>query len=427
MGILRFFNVDRLLVLPTTSIYDKSSLTTEVHYPSGQAVTYQLDTVGRPESITTHLPGSATPRLLVDDVTYDNIGALRSFQYGNGVIMEANLDDFYRLDTLLAKVSPTAAPLFGLRYGYDANDNIDTITNLVQAAKSQSFAYDPLYRLTQAIGPYGQIDYGYDEVGNRESKIAQATAGTITETYQYASDSNRLSSVAVDNGNVITARPLGYDDVGNITQDERDGSTFIYSYNHNNRLNQVTDGQNTLATYLYNAQGQRVAKTAGGVTQHSHYDLAGMRLSESQGNSHFNTEYVYLAGIPVAGIKNVITAIPEEDKLFYIVTDHLATPKAVLDQSQTTVWTQTSTPFGITDINEDPDGDGQAFSLDARFPGQYADAETGLSYNYFRDYDPSLGRYVQSDPIGLAAGINSYGYVGGSPLRNSDAYGLCPG
>jgi len=67
------------------------------------------------------------------------------------------------------------------------------------------------------------------------------------------------------------------------------------------------------------------------------------------------------------------------------------------------------------------------FELDVRFPGQYRDAETGLFYNYFRDYDPQTGRHVQSDPIGLASGVNPYTYANLNPLRHSDPKGLIPG
>ncbi|MCH8544191.1 MAG: RHS repeat-associated core domain-containing protein [Alcanivorax sp.] len=75
-------------------------------------------------------------------------------------------------------------------------------------------------------------------------------------------------------------------------------------------------------------------------------------------------------------------------------------------------------PFGRVSV--DP---ASSISLFSRFPGQYQDDETGLYYNYFRDYDPSIGRYIQSDPIGLGDGPNTYSYVHNNPLRYIDPTG----
>ena len=103
-------------------------------------------------------------------------------------------------------------------------------------------------------------------------------------------------------------------------------------------------------------------------------------------------------------------------------TDHLGTPRVISDGA-TKIWRWVSTPFGVNAANEDPDDNSVLFIYNLRFPGQYYDAETGLHYNYFRTYDPSTGRYLESDPIGLAGGLNTYGYVGGDPLSYSDSRG----
>ena len=94
------------------------------------------------------------------------------------------------------------------------------------------------------------------------------------------------------------------------------------------------------------------------------------------------------------------------------------------DAAGTSVWRwDQQEPFGINVPDENPSGLG-AFEFPLRFPGQYADKESGLHYNYFRDYDPSLGIYKQSDPIGLAGGLNTYAYVEADPLRDTDPRGL---
>ncbi|WP_460534051.1 RHS repeat-associated core domain-containing protein [Chitinimonas naiadis] len=105
-------------------------------------------------------------------------------------------------------------------------------------------------------------------------------------------------------------------------------------------------------------------------------------------------------------------------------SDHLGTPRLLTNASQKAVWAWQGEPFGADQANEDPESTGTKYSFNLRFPGQYYDVETGNHYNLNRDYDPKVGRYVQSDPIGLAGGINTYAYVGGNPLSGIDPLGL---
>ncbi|WP_422961367.1 RHS repeat domain-containing protein [Undibacterium sp. Xuan67W] len=118
-----------------------------------------------------------------------------------------------------------------------------------------------------------------------------------------------------------------------------------------------------------------------------------------------------------------MTVTAHVPKVYDIQSDHLNTPRVITDSTGTEVWRWDSAPFGETVANENPAGKG-IFACNLRFPGQYYDKETGLHYNYFRDYDPSTGRYVESDPIRLEGGINTYGYVEGNPVSNIDPLGL---
>jgi RHS repeat-associated protein len=91
--------------------------------------------------------------------------------------------------------------------------------------------------------------------------------------------------------------------------------------------------------------------------------------------------------------------------IYYVHADHLDTPRRVTQSWDGGVrWVWHSDPFGSIPPEDNPQGLGP-FVYDARFPGQVYESAMGLHYNYFRDYDPQVGRYVESDPIGLDGGV----------------------
>jgi RHS repeat-associated protein len=132
-------------------------------------------------------------------------------------------------------------------------------------------------------------------------------------------------------------------------------------------------------------------------------------------------------GIVTTSAAISITVNAHVAKMYFVHTDHLNTPRLITDDQQREVWRwDQQEPFGVTVPNENPSGLG-TFEFPLRFRGQYADKETGDFYNYFRTFDPPTGRYKQSDPVGLSAGLNTYSYVDNNPLQGVDPLGLVKG
>jgi RHS repeat-associated protein len=151
-----------------------------------------------------------------------------------------------------------------------------------------------------------------------------------------------------------------------------------------------------------------------GQTSYYIYDESGHVIGEYDQNGNPVQEHIYLGDRPVAVVTGGSSSSGTVD---YVTTDQLNTPRDITDGSGAVIWSWNSDPFG----NGQPIA--PSFTYNLRFPGQYYDAETGKNYNYRRDYDPSTGRYIESDPIGLAAGTNTYLYVGGRPLDYIDPTG----
>jgi RHS repeat-associated protein len=246
----------------------------------------------------------------------------------------------------------------------------------------------------------------------------------------YEEGSNRL--IQRNNKTVIL------DANGNTISDRGGNKTF--DYDEQNRMVASYKKSNLKATYSYNALGQRVIKNRfrtdiNGVTEFRrkfvfHYDLNGQLLGETVFNNKgflkIQRHYIWLDNLPLAQITETYKNDGSLKKtvLLYLHVDYLNTPRVATDENQVAVWLWSSDAFGMGRADKDPDNDGIKHNVRLRFPGQYFDSESGLNYNYFRDYDRTTGRYVQSDPIGLVGGINTYGYVGGNPVGLIDPSGL---
>jgi RHS repeat-associated protein len=320
---------------------------------------------------------------LAININYKPFGGVSSLTYGNGIVGMMGYDNQYRIASI------TAGTALNLTYADDASGNITGITNTLDATNNKSFTYDTLDRLTGGTGSWGSLGWTYDGVGNRQTEN--------TNSYTYTANTNKLNSA---NG-----KSYGYDNNGNTTTE----NARIYTYNQNQRLIQVTDGAMTVG-YTYNGNGQRVKKAVNGVTTIFHYNLGGQLIAESNSAGSITAEYVYLNGQPLTKIEGSV--------VYYYHNDHLATPQKMTDGSGTVVWSADYKPFGEVTVTV------STITNNLRFPGQYYDAETGLNYNYYRDYNPAIGRYIESDPIGLSGGMNLYVYAENQPINAVDPEGL---
>ena len=360
--------------------------------PSGQTVTY-----GYTNGQVTSIAVNGNP--LLSQVLYQPFGPVSGWTWANNT----NEARVYDQDGNLTNLESAE----GFTYSYDNAFRITGITDTDNSALSQSYGYDALDRLTSATGTGLSETWTYDANGNR---VAQG--GASSSTYTVSSTSNQVTAVSG-----VLSRTYAYAASGETSS--YGGLSFTYM--NSGRLSSVTNGTAT-TSYVFNALGQRVEKSGTAVTLFV-YDESGHLLGEYDGGGNLIEETVWMGNVPVAVLQPNGAGV----SVYYVHTDHLNTPRRISRPADNViVWRWDSEPFGSAAANQDPDGDGTLFVYNARFPGQYFDLETGLNYNYFRNYDPGTGRYVESDLIGLHGGINTYAYTANDPILLTDPFGLCP-
>lgn len=383
--------------------YDPAGRLSTQTYPSGLQISYGYDSQSQGRIASINLNGQP----LLSNIAYRPFGAPLSWLWGNGQSYTRSFDADGRLSAY-----PIGSDTRVLSY-----DPASRITGFAQTNSiyNRSFSYDPEDRLQTYQNNLGSQTYRYDTTGNRTGIDYDAT----TYLYTIATTSNRLTQVA---GPVV--KTYLYDAAGNPTSD----GVITFTWDAANRLNKIASGKGgsaVSASYLYNGFGQRLIKTANVLTNAPWryvYDEAGHLIGEYDKNNVVLQETVWLGDTPVAVVKKTA---PSTYTIYFVQTDHLNTPRVILNSANTPIWRwDNSDAFGVGSPDEDPDKDTVKFEYNPRFPGQYFDKETNLHYNGFRDYEPRTGRYVEADPMGLWGGDNVYTYGLNNPLSFIDPLGL---
>ena len=287
-----------------------------------------------------------------------------------------------------------------------STDNEGHVVSSSDSASGNSFAVSLTSNYAIQSGTINSKTLSYNVTTNKNMYSQQDGITNISYTLSYGN--NKLAGM---NDNITNAyTTYQYDANGNTTLDNRGN----YTYDLKNNMTSSTrtlGGVTSTGTYSFNALGQRVIKNVGGQSKFFVYNNNNQLIGEYDSSGNAIAEYVYFGMRPVA-VKN-------GSNINIVHTDYLGTPRVVTNGGST-VWQWK---------NDNPYGYNQALGnieFNLRFAGQYYDSESGSHYNIYRTYNPEIGRYMQSDPIGLAGGFNTYNYAERNPLSAIDPDGHNP-
>ncbi len=324
----------------------------------------------------------------------------------------------------------TSQLLIGRKYKYDSSGNIAEIQFDIGGVE---YDYDSLGRLTQArpdniLQALGlpQEQYSYDAVGNRLSSAHQPG----TWIYNRDNQLTQYPRIAPFSTAVSQDTQVSYTQQGHMAQEKSGAWQRDYRYNAAERLIEISHN-GRVTNYRYDLFGRRIIKDSGYPSSgepiyYLYSDIGLMGEVDSQGMLikayGWNTEMAQQGGWSTDPIWQAEVSggslIGSASTYHYLYTDHLATPMLSTDKVGNITWKGVSEAFGATK------SDIWATEMNLRFPGQYWDGETNSHYNFQRDYNVELGRYIQSDPIGLSGGVNIFTYANGDPLGSIDPEGL---
>ncbi len=454
--------------------YNLNGTLGSIAYPTGATLSHVYDATGR----LTGLNWNSTP--LVSNIAWNPLGQPTGWTWAF-----TSTDPKLKATRSYDTAGRMTATEFG-SYVYDAAGRITSLTQnlygpadtdpthdtIANANTTWNVGYDSVGRITSfnvTGSSSNTAGFGYDANGNRSSSTRVVNGWSTNRSYTVGASNNRLTGFSQTTGGATTSVVYGYNANGDLTGD----GLRSYGYDAEGRLSTATTGatdSSPTTRYAHNALGQRVFKTeplyppgqgdesdpgfwsslvafftkmwSPSTSQAEQlgyayvYDEQGTLVAEigSGGtNSAGQASYIYLptasGPMPIAAVINGNT--------YAVHSDHLNTPRRLSNEASQPAWQWRYSAFG----EEEPTTAAKRFTgaetvpstgstsatpiaFNLRYPGQYADAESGLFYNYFRSYDARVGRYSQPDPIGLQGGWSRVGYVDANPLRFVDPFGL---
>ena len=336
----------------------------------------------------------------------------------------------------------------------------DQFSNLVSAKET---GFSTLFRMTDMVGNLYETGDNSDRIYGKGSRLEQSGIDLKEKRNTYQGGHGRL----VTKGNHFV-----YDEEGNLEKKtEANGDTWCYGYYGNGMLKEVIRPDRSIVRFRYDALGRRTEKSVikpydNEITCKSQEKVVRFlwdqntpfheweETREGENKTKIRTDYQaeYIRKLKNRETEknrqkeekkipdNLITWVFQDDFIprgkltktgnYSIISDYLGTPVEAYDGEGEKVWESELDIYGrVKSLEKSSAGSavpktGEQCFIPFRFQGQYEDEETGLYYNRFRYYDPSLGQYTQQDPIGLAGGNPTlYGYVF-NPLYELDPFGL---
>lgn len=380
-----------------TYSYGKNGLTEGYQGPDQVLYTYSYDSSYRLTSVSIPNVGSITINSFfgreVAEVTFPG-GVNRKIEYDGTSLMKKS--------TVVDSAGNTIENSFYIR---DKNRNVVEIGDATVVREYQ-------YTQQNWLASVKRTERNGDENAQIFQKVLSwDKAGNLSysgEEWQYNA------------WNQLISRPgysYSYDANGNQTLADGPNGQRLYHYDLEDRLVKVTDGLGALiAEYAYDPLGRRIWKKTATTERYYLYNSAGL-AAELGSDGEVVSTYGFLPGADFSSDPIFLT---QDGHHYFYINNQIGSPISLIDKSGNIVWSAEYNELGKATVLV------EAIKNPLRNPGQYEDEETGIYYNYFRDFDPGAGRYLQTDPIGLAGGTNTYAYARGNPITYFDPKGLAP-